>query len=213
MELIWDFDGTLFDTYPLMAASLQQAMREEGHEVALSDIRARMAVTLGDALRHYRQTFGITEQTVERYKEILYGRGVKAAAPFPGAEALCARIVEQGGHNHLCTHRGSSARMYMDAWGLSRYFDVYVTEDDHLPRKPAPDMVQRILEKTGRPAEQFIMLGDRELDILAAQAAGIKGCRFTAGEKIENTAAEYIIQRLEDFFEATEGKEEHEGDL
>ena len=29
MELIWDFDGTLFDTYPLMAQSLRQALLDE----------------------------------------------------------------------------------------------------------------------------------------------------------------------------------------
>lgn len=208
MELIWDFDGTLFDTYPLMAASLQQAMQEEGHEVPIADIRMRMAVTLGETLRYYKKTYGITDQTIKRYTQIMYGKGERAAKPFEGAEALCARIVQEGGHNHLCTHRGASARMYMDAWGISRYFEVYVTEDDGLARKPAPDMVQRILDKTGRPRDTFMMLGDRELDILAAQAAGVKGCRFTAGEKPETTAAEYTIEKMADFFDVVRGSYE-----
>ncbi len=40
MELIWDFDGTLFDTYPLMAQSLRQALLDEGRDVPLEHIRA-----------------------------------------------------------------------------------------------------------------------------------------------------------------------------
>ena len=104
MDLIWDFYGTLFDTYPLMAASLQQAMREEGHEVPISDIRASMAVTLGHALARYRECYGITDATVERYKEIQQSAGVEAAAPFAGVREICRWVCEQGGQNHLCTH-------------------------------------------------------------------------------------------------------------
>ena len=201
MELIWDFDGTLFDTYPLMVDSLRRAMLEEGHDVPVQDIRARMAVTLGDAVAHYKRTLGITEETMERYRRIMYGRGRRAAQPFAGAEDVCARVCREGGHNHLCTHRGVTARQYMEAWGLDRYFEVYVTDEDGLPRKPAPDMVRRVLEKTGLPATEFLMVGDRELDILAAQAAGVRGCLFTQGRENVETAAEFTVMRLEDLFD------------
>ena len=201
MELIWDFDGTLFDTYPLMADSLRRAMLEEGHDVPVQDIRARMAVTLSDAVAHYKSTLGITEDTMERYRHVMYAQGWRAARPFAGAEDVCARVCREGGHNHLCTHRGVTARKYMEAWGLDRYFSVYVTDEDGLPRKPAPDMVRRVLETTGRPAQEFWMMGDRELDILAAQAAGVRGCLFTQGRENVVTAAEYQVSRLEDLFE------------
>lgn len=84
---------------------------------------------------------------------------------------------------------------------MDQYFEVYVTDEDGLPRKPAPDMVRRILDVTGRPAKNFLMIGDRELDILAAQAAGVRGCLFT--EKRENavTAAEYTVARLEELLD------------
>ena len=201
MELIWDFDGTLFDTYPLMADSLRRAMLEEGHDVPVQDIRARMAVTLSDAVAHYKSTLGITEDTMERYRHVMYAQGWRAARPFAGAEDVCARVCREGGHNHLCTHRGVTARKYMEAWGLDRYFSVYVTDEDGLPRKPAPDMVRRVLETTGRPAQEIWMIGDRELDILAAQAAGVRGCLFTQGRENVVTAAEYQVSRLEDLFE------------
>ena len=201
MELIWDFDGTLFDTYPLMADSLRRAMLEEGHDVPVQDIRARMAVTLSDAVAHYKSTLGITEDTMERYRHVMYAQGWRAARPFAGAEDVCARVCREGGHNHLCTHRGVTARKYMEAWGLDRYCSVYVTDEDGLPRKPAPDMVRRVLETTGRPAQEFWMIGDRELDILAAQAAGVRGCLFTQGRENVVTAAEYQVSRLEDLFE------------
>ena len=111
------------------------------------------------------------------------------------------RVCREGGHNHLCTHRGVTAKQYMEAWGLDRYFSVYVTDEDSLPRKPAPDMVRRILDVTERPAREFLMIGDRELDILAAQAAGVRGCRFTEGKAGIQTVAEYTVARLGDIFD------------
>ena len=89
----------------------------------------------------------------------------------------------------------------MDEWGISQYFDVYVTADDGLPRKPAPDMVRKVLDATGKPAADFMMMGDRELDILAAQGAGVKGCLFTCGKEDVETAAEYKIKTYKEFFD------------
>lgn len=201
MDLIWDFDGTLFDTYPLMASSLQQAMREEGHEVEIADIRARMAVTLGHALKCYEEQYGITDKTVDRYKQLMQNAGTEAAAPFEGVKEICKWVCENGGRNHLCTHRSLSAKNYMDHWGISEYFDVYVTADDKLPRKPAPDMVKKVLEKTKKPACDFMMMGDRELDILAAHGAGVKGCLFTNGKADADSVAEYQIKTYREFFD------------
>lgn len=213
LHLIWDFDGTLFDTYPLMAASLQQAMREEGHKVELSDIRARMAVTLGYALKCYEEMYGITDATVARYKELMQNAGTDAAAPFAGVADICRWVCERGGRNHLCTHRGMGAKNYMDAWGLSQYFDVYVTADDGLARKPAPDMVQRVLDRTGLAAENFVMMGDRELDILAAHGAGVKGCLFTNGKEDVETEAEYSIKEFGEFFRMMGEEQKNERDF
>ncbi|MDW2886482.1 hypothetical protein [Exiguobacterium artemiae] len=35
-HVIWDFDGTLFDTYPVMATVLQEMLRGQGQNVRLS---------------------------------------------------------------------------------------------------------------------------------------------------------------------------------
>ena len=53
------------------------------------------------------------------------------------------------------------------------------------------------------------MIGDRELDILAAHRAGIRACWFAGGEPIESvsTEAEYKIQYLKDFFNVVKEEE------
>lgn len=77
MELIWDFDGTLFDTYPLMAQSLRQALLDEGRDVPLEHIRALMNVTLGHALEQLK----VSQRALERYKENLHKAGPLGVQP------------------------------------------------------------------------------------------------------------------------------------
>ena len=197
MELIWDFDGTLFDTYPLMARCLQRALLDEGVPADLAEIRRQMAVSLGTAFAH----FSAGEAVIARYKRYVEQSGPRAVAPFPGAEDVCARVVQQGGHNHLFTHRGASARWYLRESGLDRWFTCVVTDEDRLPRKPAPDGVLRILERSGQPRESFVMIGDREIDILAAHAAGIRACRFAPQAEEVSTEAEYRLREYREFFD------------
>ena len=52
-------------------------------------------------------------------------------------------------------------------------FDLALGEAPGVARKPAPDMVIRALEQLGTPKEQAVYIGDSEVDIATARAAGI----------------------------------------
>ena len=124
-------------------------------------------------------------------------------AQDPAAEAL-ARVQQAGGHNHIFTHRGSSTRWYLREHGLLDRFSLLVTSEDGLPRKPAPDGILRILQRSGAPREAFAMVGDREIDVLAAHNAGILACRFAPEEPDVSTEAEIVLTDLRDILKAIE---------
>ena len=52
-------------------------------------------------------------------------------------------------------------------------FDLALGEGPDLPRKPAPDMVLRALEQLETPLERAVYIGDSEVDVATARAAGI----------------------------------------
>ncbi len=183
-----------------MARSLQRALADEGKHAPLWEIRAQMAVTLGHALDHYRARLGLTEETVARYHAYCRQEGPQAAAPFPHVKEICARVCAQGGHNHLCTHRGASAKALLDAHGLNPYFSRIVTAADGFARKPAPDSVLHIVRTSGADKRLFWMIGDRELDVKAAHNAGVRACLYTNGERGIATEAERVLPDFADFF-------------
>lgn len=176
---LWDFDGTLFDTYPAANAALLESLavwriREDPEETM-----ARLKVRQGPAVQYFQEKHRLPEGRLFeefRRREALL---VPKSKPFPEADALCREIVRRGGRNLLYTHRDRLAWEMMESAGLAPFFSGGVTGEDGFPSKPAPDAILSLLKIHGIPPGQALMIGDRLIDVQAAQNAGIAGCWWT----------------------------------
>ena len=70
----------------------------------------------------------------------------------------------------------------IEAAGLAPFFSGGVTGEDGFPSKPAPDAILHLLNTHAIPPGQALMIGDRLIDVQAAQNAGIAGCWWTEKE-------------------------------
>ena len=64
---IWDFDGTLVDSYPYSVGCMQRALRDFGHEVTYGQVMEQMLDNIPAALRYFSQLFDIQDLD-ERYR-------------------------------------------------------------------------------------------------------------------------------------------------
>ena len=90
-------------------------------------------------------------------------------------------IAASGRRNHICSNRRiASSAAYLERDGLLPYFDVIAGPDMEggIPAKPQPDLVIRILKEHGTEPCRLLMIGDRELDLLAGHGAGSDACFF-----------------------------------
>lgn len=176
---LWDFDGTLFDTYPAANAALLESLavwriREDPEETM-----ARLKVRQGPAVQYFQEKHCLPEGRLFeefRRREALL---VPKSKPFPEADALCQEIIRRGGRNLLYTHRDRLAWEMIESAGLAPFFSGGVTAEDGFPSKPAPDAILSLLKIHGIPPGQALMIGDRLIDVQAAQNAGIAGCWWT----------------------------------
>ena len=65
------------------------------------------------------------------------------------------------------------------------------------PRKPDPTALNWLIDKHSIVKENALMIGDRDIDIIAAHNAGIAGCLFDEGGYFENTNAEHRIKEFD----------------
>lgn len=197
--LIWDADGTLFDTYPGFTEGFVQALRALAREEAPDEIARLARISLGHAARVLAERHALDEpQLVETFQQHYAAISPAIQPPFPGVLPICQRQVTAGGRNFIYTHRGrASLERLLDAHNMTHLFAGWVTADDGVERKPDPAGFNMLVERHDLPRGQTLGIGDRALDVLGAQAAGLDACFFGAAPPQE-AQPEFYVANFED---------------
>ncbi|OQY37778.1 MAG: hypothetical protein B6226_04760, partial [Candidatus Cloacimonetes bacterium 4572_65] len=106
INLIWDFDGTIMDTYPAIAGTTYNIAKKYGVDVSYDDIYAMTKKTLNQALDVIVPKAG--KSRAELFKEYLIEYelyDVSTLTIFPHVEEVLDLIIELGGRNFIMTHR------------------------------------------------------------------------------------------------------------
>ncbi len=200
-NIIWDVDGTLFDTYPAMAKALQAALNDLGKDAALEWIERLARKSLSHCVSTLADHYQLKEEDIAEGFGTHYSHTApEEQPPFPGVTTICATICSIGGKNIIVTHRGkASTHELLAAHEMTAYFAGCLTRDDGYPRKPDPTAFEVALNTYGLKREETIAVGDREIDISAGQAAGVSTCLF--GPEIEGLAADLTISSFDKLYE------------
>ncbi len=199
-HIIWDFDGTLFDTYPLMTIAFAKTLETEGYSENPAQIMELMKVSELHLLEYCKNKYGTEEDFKYRYDRIrkeMY----KNIRPFPEIPGICKAIYLSGKMNYLYTHRSHSAIDILKNNNLHIYFKDFITRENHFKRKPAPDALLYLIEEHRMNKDEILMIGDRTIDILAAKNAGIKGCYFNEDRTGKCDLADYTIYDFKELYE------------
>jgi phosphoglycolate phosphatase-like HAD superfamily hydrolase len=197
--LIWDVDGTLFDTYPAFERAMADALAALGARPEPGEIAPLLRDSLSEAarqlaLRHHLDPEALQTGFGQRYHRLL----LRSQPPFPGAVELCAGIVDRGGANYIVTHRGrASLDRLLAAFGMADLFADAICADEGYPRKPDPAAFLALIERHGLSPAQGLAVGDRPIDVLAGQAAGLRACLF-GPDSVPDLRPDYHVQSMAD---------------
>nr|WP_294914323.1 HAD family hydrolase [uncultured Neokomagataea sp.] len=136
-----------------------------------------------------------------------YPHLIESFQPFPGGVDAVAALNARGYRVIVVSNQSGVARGYFSedaVRGFNRHLQHYYAERgaridafyycpfhpqakieryrcDHEERKPRPGMIERALREHVLDRARSFMVGDKESDIQAAQAAHIKGLLFQGG--------------------------------
>ena len=198
-NLIWDFDGTIFDTYPEITRAFVDVLKKDyGVEYDYDEAFSLAKASITFCIESLADEFNIgREEFSENFKKRYFGELTFKDKPFEGVKEVLEHISERGG-NFLITHRGfESLNEFLSRHNFNKYFIEIVTSDAKFPLKPDPTSFNYIIDKYKLKKEETLGVGDRILDIEAANSAGIKSCFFDpGGSKIG--VATYNISKMKD---------------
>ncbi len=175
----WDFDGTLFDTYPRVTRAFQKGLADLGVDMAYAPLFVLVKRSLACAAKECARIYGCdADEALSRYHAHAEEEGDESMRPYPGAPEALRAVCARGGRNYLYTHRGQSGVDAVARYGLADCFADYVTNQDGFPSKPAPDALLYLMQKHALPARDCVMIGDRDIDVEAGKNAGMAGALF-----------------------------------
>ncbi|WP_421385331.1 HAD-IA family hydrolase [Bacillus salacetis] len=182
MNILWDFDGTLFDTYPAYTKVLSTVL---GETVDEKEIYGKLKVSYSHAIDYYK----VPEDKQEEMMQLREKLSPEDMKPFEHVE----EILKWADKNVIMTHKSRDGVLaILDHYGWRDYFSDIVTIDDGYARKPDPESYVYLHNKH----HIDLAIGDRELDLLPAKKLGIATCIFQA----ECEIADYQLQDYADFF-------------
>ena len=179
-NIIWDLDGTLFDTYPAMTSAFLRALQEHGKEADAAWVTSLATVSFDHCVAALSSFSGISPARIEDGFDRAYAAvPLREQPPFDGARRLCEHVQGAGGRNVIVTHRRKeSTEGLLDVHGMRGLFAGWITASDGYRKKPDPQAFLAALRLFSLDPAETMGLGDRDIDSQAARAAGLFTCRF-----------------------------------
>jgi HAD superfamily hydrolase (TIGR01509 family) len=204
---ILDVDGTLVDTNYQHAIAWYRALRRHGKVLPVWRIHRHIGMG-GDQLvaalagDEFEASRGDDVRDAEKE---LYAQLIDEVEPLPGAKDLIETLKERGHAVVLASSaREAEVEHYLELLGARDLADSWTTADDVERTKPAPDLVQRAMEKSG--GGSAVMVGDSTWDCKAAGRAGIPTIGVLTGgfsiEELRDAGAAQVFESLAGLREA-----------
>ncbi len=188
--ILFDLDGTLFETDNALVSLLEARLRPlagvlefDAHRVARRLVMAlegvlNSLITLLDILHLDRAAFWLTG-----YLDRVLRGARPSTSPRLTAHVrpLLADLRTRYRLGVVTTRSRAEAEHLLQKAGIRELFDVLVTRDDVRRLKPHPEPVRLAAARAGVPPTAVLVVGDTPVDVRAAKAAGALAAAVLCG--------------------------------
>jgi AHBA synthesis associated protein len=169
--VIFDLDGVLVDSFPVMQEAFLTAYAE-----IVGDAPAPFAEYckhLGRYFPEIMDIMGLPRAMEEPF--VRESRRLAHRVPlYPKVRSTLHALRDGGLRLAVATGKsGPRARSLLDGLGVLPLFDQVTGSDEVARPKPAPDIVLHTLDVLGMKPGEAIMVGDAAIDLASAQGAGV----------------------------------------
>jgi len=204
--VLFDLDGTVVDSGPIILASMRHATREVlGTEHTDDEL---MQAVGGPGLEAQLSVFGPddVDELVRVYRahnEPLHD----TLEAFAGMEDVLVRLRAEGRRLGVVTaKRRSTVELAFASVPLGHLFETVVGGDETEKHKPDPEPLLLAAERMGVDPSQAAYVGDSPFDVGAAKAAGMYAIAVTWGRihdrsRLERAEPDAIVDSPEELLE------------
>ena len=179
--VILDVDGTLMDTNYQHTEAWARALAEVGRPVPRAEVHRRIGKGSGLLISEFVDDEEEAERVDELHAEI-YMDLQQYAQPLPGAKELISTLSDGGYEVWLVTSATpQELEKHLEKIEAEGRLVGVINSSDVENSKPAPDIFELALEKTGAKPNETVAVGDSVWDVEAAKEAGVRTVAVLTG--------------------------------
>jgi phosphoglycolate phosphatase len=201
--IICDFDGTLADTQRAIRHAFLNTLETIGMPIPSDNlINEISSQTVEEMFCNVGVLHNsLLEEAVSHYCRFYGDIGPQKAKIFPGVLQTLKRLRERNISLAIATNENrKNLERLLHTLKIGHFFSVTICEDEVSHPKPHPEMVYKILDKTGSSPDQTLIVGDSSLDIQIGKTTFCNTCAVTYGIHPEKTLRSYSPDWLIDHF-------------
>lgn len=175
---LFDLDGTLLDTLDDLADATNHALAAHGLPARTRD-EVRRAVGNGVAKLIERSVprgtgASVLARVLDDFRMYYAAHAADKTRPYPGITETLAELRRRGKKIAVVSNKTHTVTQNICSRFFGTLIDAAIGENEPLVRKkPAPDMVIQALDILGADTRHSVYVGDSDVDIDTARAAGI----------------------------------------
>lgn len=179
--VLFDLDGTLIDSQPLVFETFRRVFKELKPEYDLSEdeLYSFFGPTLEVTFSRYFPQDQV-ESVIERYQEINLSLHDEMVKPIRHSRELLKALKDEGYKVGIVSNKRKKVVLKGAALaGLDEYADVIMGKEDQPKPKPEADGLIEACRKLDTSIDEVIYVGDNPADIKAARNLGGFSVGFT----------------------------------
>jgi len=177
--VVFDFDGTLVDSFPLIFAGFAHAFHfVHKREPSQAELDAMLGPTETVAIRRLSSDVTIGEQAVAAFFTFFQQHHSEYCAMDPAIAAMLKLLATHAVPVAIFSGRSERClRLSAECMFGSERFPVLIGGDSVARTKPAPDGLLKAAEHLRVDVADIIYVGDTDGDVALAKSAGARSVR------------------------------------
>ena len=201
-NILFDFDGTLYDTVEGIAKSAQYALQKLGVTAGLDELRCFAGPPLVDK---FMEVYGFSREKAFEARALFQERylplGVYERRAFPGMTEFLAALRGAGLVLAVATSKPLPlCEELLARSGMRDFFSVVCGSRLDGNNNTKREIVERVIAALGAGKKDCVLIGDTKYDVVGAHEAGIAciGVRYgyAAPGELETAGADAIAGDL-----------------
>lgn len=201
--ILFDFDGTVFDTVEGITKSVRYALNKQGLDEKPEALRSFAGPPL---VEEFMARFGFSEELAQKatadFRERYNTIGLHECRVFPGMKELLTRLGQAGKRLGLATSKPQDlAELLLDREGMLGLFDS-IHGGQRAGNSPKAMVVRNAMEALGADRDKTILVGDTKYDVEGAHICSIPcvgvGFGYAAPGEMERAGADAMARDMDE---------------